>query len=133
MAAKTVARPVAKTPPDDDEPQILRIKSSGTDAEPERKPLFYIDDEVYTAPAKVGPNVGLKYLRILRTRGEEVGAAFMLETLLGTEGYEALMDYDELTDDQLAQIIESASKIMMAAVETPKGSSRNGRNRSRGS
>jgi hypothetical protein len=131
MAARTVAR--ATDPPGEDEPTILRIKSSGSDAEQQRKPLFYIDDDEYTVPVRVGPNVGLKYLRILRTRGEEVGAAFMLETLLGTEGYEALMEYDELTDDQLTQIIEDASKIMMAAVETPKGSSRSGRNKSRGS
>ena len=44
----------------------------------------------------------------------------MMETLVGEEGWQALQDYDDLTDEDLAAIIQAAAKIMNGPMEDPK-------------
>jgi len=83
----------------------------------ERVPLFYIDDVEYSMPAKIPGNVALKYLRKIRTDGVEVAGAWLLEEVIGTEAYEALMNYDGLTIEQLNQVIAIVERHALGSVE----------------
>ena len=117
---RAMPRPGDDEPEEQDAPKILRLKTSGKGTARKRVPLFYIDDDEYTIEAHPSPARGLKYLHLMRTEGTDVATQYMLETLLGAEGYEALMNYDDLTDEQLEQVITAASKILLGAVEGPK-------------
>ena len=83
-------------------------------------PLFSIDEDTYTIAAEAKTNDSLRYLDLMRKKGQEAAIGFMMETLVGPEGWQALQDYDELTDDDLAQIIQAAAKIMNGPMEDPK-------------
>lgn len=89
---------------DNTQPVVLGANKSGSE---ERIHIFTIDDVEYTMPAKVRPTVGLKYMRDLQ-RGvdAQVANANLLEAVLGTETYEALVDYDDLTEEEFNSIME---------------------------
>jgi len=96
------------------------IKSSGKVAE--RVTLFSIDDEEYTVPKKPGVNVTLKFLNEMRKSGNEMFAALgLLESMLGEDKYNELLDYDELDDETLGQILEQVVKLAMDRVEETTG------------
>lgn len=96
------------------------IKSSGKKAD--RVVLFTIDDVEYSVPAKPGPNVTLKFLDEMRRTGNEMFAALgLLEAMLGKEKYQDLLNYDELEDDTLGDILEQVVNLAMSRVEGPAG------------
>ena len=98
----------------------LRIKSSGKKAE--RVVLFYIDDEEFSVPAKPGPNVTLKFLDEMRRTGNDMFAALgLLETMLGKEKYTKFLDYEELDQDLLNNVLGQVIDLAMSTVEGPAG------------
>lgn len=103
------------------DPSIVSLRSAVNPDPEQRVPAFSINGAVYTIGTKPKTNTGLKYVHLSRTRGPEIAIDFMLETLLGKEGYEALMDFDDLTEADLTAVIEAASKIMAGSIEDPKG------------
>jgi len=113
-------------------PQIVALRSVPDQPEPERVEAFSINGTVYSINTKPKTNTALKYVHLARTKGSEIAIDYMLETLLGKEGYEALIDFDDLTEDDLKAVIDSASKIMAGALETPKEKPRRGSRRSAG-
>jgi hypothetical protein len=96
----------------------LRLTSSNEPAQ--RVPLFYINDVEYSVSARPGVNVALKYIHLFRTEGDTVATAYLLDRLLGSEGYQALMNYDDLTVEQFARICEIATQLTLGALEAPK-------------
>lgn len=117
------AKAAANAP--DDAPQIVSLRSV-PDRKETRILAFEIDDKQYSIPTAVPNNKALRYLHINRTQGQEAGIDFMLETLLGTEGHEALMNFEDLTADNLVDVIRKCQEVMTGAIETPKGKSRKG-------
>lgn len=103
-------------------PEILRLttKTKNAPGPQKRVALFYIDDVLYTAPAKVSTNVALRYLNIQRKQGLESAIDYMLETLLGAEGYNALLSYEDLEDEDLLAVVKKATSIMLGQLEAPK-------------
>lgn len=96
------------------------VKSSGKARE--RVVLFTIDDEEFSVPAKPGPNVTLKFLDEMRRTGNEMFAALgLLEAMLGKENYQKLLDYDELEDELMSDILEQVVKLAMDRVENAAG------------
>ena len=90
-------------------PNIVSLRSAVNPPKNERVPAFSINGEVYTILTRPRTNVGLKYIHLARTKGAEIAVDFMLETLLGTEGYGALMDFDDLTTRRTSTaVIEAA-------------------------
>ena len=126
MTASGAARKRPETPDPalngagDGVPQIPVLKSV-KGAEPERVPAFSIDGVTYEISTRPKVNKALRYLHISRTQGPDAGIDFMLGELLGEEGYEALMNFDQLTEEQLKDVVTIASRIMTGAVEVPKG------------
>lgn len=113
-------RPKRAVPVEEDPGGIPVLRLTTVGVEETRVPLFYIDDREYSVSSKPGLNVALKFLSIARAQGEGMAIDYALGKLLGPEGYSALLDYDELTPDQLKQIMDVVQKLVMGALEIPK-------------
>jgi hypothetical protein len=88
--------------------------------EVEQIELFSIDGVSYTIPNKARVNVGLRYMKIMRDESAEAAQAWLLEEMVGKEGFEALISYDDLTPEILEQIVSAAAKVVLGELETPK-------------
>jgi len=114
-------------------PGIIRLRTAASPAEEERIPVFEIDDVVYTMATKVKTNQGLQYMHLARTRGTEMAIDYAMEITLGKEGFQALREFEDLTEEDLAAVIEKATATLTGAVEGPKGKPKPGSRKSRGS
>ena len=113
-------------------PGIISLRSAKNATAEKRVPAFSIDGTVYSIGTTPRLNQAMRYAHIARKQGSEQAVDYMLEVLLGEEGYEALMGFDDLTEADLEAIISAASRIMAGTVEAPKGKPSNGSARSRG-
>lgn len=96
------------------------VKSSGKAAE--RVVLFTIDGVEFTVPKRPGVNMTLKFLNEMRKSKNEMFAALgLLEAMLGEEKYNELLDYEELEDDLLGEILEQVVKLAMDRIEDESG------------
>lgn len=101
--------------------EIVPLKSvKGKKAAQERVTLFSIDGKEYSISTKIRPNVSLKVMNVFRKQGDTAGVDFMLETVLGSDAYEALMDFDDLEEDELEKIIKIAFELVAGTTENPK-------------
>ena len=122
-------------PSDEDDVDILRFSS---EAKPDKKqeqriPLFYIDDEAYTVPRYPNPAIGLRFLKKIHEEGDGEANFYLLTTMLGEDGYNALIDYSDkglLTTEQFEAVVAKALRIVTRQDEAPKAL-RNGRPRRR--
>jgi hypothetical protein len=112
--------------------KLISLKSAASPAEEQRVPAFKVNGTVYTIAARIRTNQGLKYLHLARTKGSEIAIDYALELLLGEEGYEALREFDDLTEEDLKAVCDAAVRIMNGPVEGPKGKQKNASRRSRG-
>lgn len=92
----------------------------------DRIPVFTIDDTTYSMPSIVRPHVALKYLWLVKIDGPEMAASWLLETMLGYEGFKALANFEALTDEQFNQIINIIQEHALGSVEEGKGPSSSG-------
>jgi hypothetical protein len=83
--------------------------------------LFSIDDVTYQMPKRVGANIALGYMKLVRTHGQEAAIGWALEKVLGEDAYTALMNCDEVTAEDLETIMKVVHDNVMGAVENPKG------------
>jgi hypothetical protein len=103
------------------ESEILRLSTKDKGEPIKMVELFEIDDKPYSVPLKPSPTVGLKYLHILKHEGQQEAAYYMLSTMLGEAGYEALMNYEQLTEEQYNFVLGAALRIATGKNERPKG------------
>ena len=87
----------------------------------ERIDVFTLNGTTYTVPAKPVAGFALKYLSYAREHGEDEAAAFLLELMLGKEGYEALSSVEDLEDSALLTIFNVCLDLALGAIEGPKG------------
>ena len=114
------------------QPGIVSLNSARHPPAEERIPAFAINGTTYSILTRPRTNQGLKYVHLARTKGSEIAIDYMLEVLLGAEGYTALREFDDLTEDDLKAVIDAASRIMAGAVEAPKEKPGRGSRRSAG-
>lgn len=78
----------------------------------------------YTMPAKPNPGVALRYLKRAREEGE-LANAWIIETAIGADGYEALCDelinYEGDPVALLRGIVGKIQTVAMGGLEVPKG------------
>ena len=97
------------------------IELSTTDVpKMETDPLFSIDGTTYEIPKRVTVNVALQYMKLLRTKGQEHALGWAVERVLGETAYDALMNFDGLTPEQLAQVMTVVRDKLMGALDPPK-------------
>jgi hypothetical protein len=83
--------------------------------------IFAIGDQRYYAPLRPHATVELKYLYLLRHEGTEQANGYLLETLVGHDGYVALMNYDALEAEDLTRIFTALQEAVRgAATNGPK-------------
>ena len=95
--------------------------TTDTETEHESVELFRIDDTPYTVQRRPRVNVSLRYLKMARTQGQETAIAYLLEAMLGEDGYEALCNYDDLTPEQFETVVKAAQDIALGGFNGPKG------------
>lgn len=105
------------------------VTAPDTGVAPELVELFTLDGRVFSIPAKPRVSVALRYLWHARQYGEDRAAAELLEALLGAEGFEALVNYDDLTAEQFQAVLDAAQKVTLGALEDAKGNSGSGQRR----
>jgi hypothetical protein len=88
---------------------------------PEMVELFSIDGKSYSIPAKPKFNIVLRYMKVVREEGSQAAEAYLLEELLGEEGFEALCSYEDLTAEQFEAVKKVATKVVLGDQETGKG------------
>ena len=118
--------PAAADPVNGDGP--VRLVTGSAPASPNVE-LFSLDGVPYTIPAKPRVNLALRYLWHAKQYGEDRAAAELLESLLGADGFEVLVNYDDLTTEQFDAIMTAATKYTLGALEDTKGKSGSGRNK----
>ena len=108
-------------------PEILRFTTKAADAPEVRIPLFSIDGREYTIPAEPNLTVGLKAYRLAASvpnldAGEAIALNFILTEMLGADGYDALLSYEDITREQFAKVAEICRGLTLGQIEDPKGS-----------
>lgn len=101
------------------EPIQITTSPLDPDTEVERVHVFSIDDEPYYMPAEIPPAVGLRYMDQVRARGEVAAQAFLLEAVLGVEAYQALINCDDITTEQLEAIGEEIGRRALGPLGRP--------------
>lgn len=92
------------------------IETADEPAEVEQTHLFSIDGVEYFMPAELPPSVGLQAMEMVRSEGELVANAWMLEEVLGAEAYHALIACRDLTKVQMRQIADIVADQVMGAL-----------------
>jgi hypothetical protein len=82
--------------------------------------VFSIDGKPYSIPSKPRRGLSLKYLKLARKEGTQAAVGWLLEEALGEEGYDALSDYDDLTNDQLQAVTRVVLTTTLGGLEGPK-------------
>lgn len=88
---------------------MIEIKTAGHDPDAwtkDREVLFTIDDEEYTIPREVPGHITLQAMEVYRNGGDGVATPWIMERMLGPEGYRALLECKAVTKTNLAAINE---------------------------
>lgn len=118
-ARKTTPAPAPAVDAEDDGPQVVRLTSRKNKTD-KRIPLFSIDDVEYSIPARPRMNISLQFMHLTREEGDTAAMDYLLEKLLGEDGYKALREYDDLEPQDFAKITAIASEVALGALELPK-------------
>jgi hypothetical protein len=83
----------------------------------DREPLFSIDGTEYTIPVEVPPAVTLQAIERVRTEGEAAATAWIMNELLGADGWKALRECVQVNKAQLSAIMEVCRAKAYGAME----------------
>jgi hypothetical protein len=118
-AGRKIKRSELRKRPDIDMSAPVELTRKTTEQRAEEEitvvPLFSLDGKIYEVPDRVPYIEALRSIETANTRGEAAAVAYQLRLLLGAEGYEILMGFEDLEEDQFTQIVERASEIVMRA------------------
>ena len=94
-----------------------RDEAAMNDEEEERVEVFTLNGTTYSAPVRPRVNVALKYMRTMRRGNPDMAIAGLIEDIIGAEGYEALVNYDELTPAQFQAVLMACRRLVMGEME----------------
>ena len=105
------------TPEFSSEPVALE---SNPDRVDERVVIFTLNGEEFSIPKRQRPNIGLRFLFEMKTMGEAMASANLLETALGRDAFLALAAHDDLTVEQNERIQRMILAYVMGDTEPGK-------------
>ena len=79
--------------------------------------IFYVDGKPYSVPETPPANWALNYMDAIRRHGELIASTWLMETMLGTEGYNATgvevlgSDYREVADPKAVLKADGAELV----------------------
>jgi hypothetical protein len=79
--------------------------------------VFTYQGEDFYMPAYVPPALGLQALHRFRTEGEALAVSWLLERVLGSRAYTVLIGAEDVTKDQLLQVMRNVQAHVMGSVE----------------
>lgn len=79
----------------------------------EQLDLFELDDVIYTIPAKVGYNFTVKAMEVAATAGDRTAQLWALQELIGPKAYNALLEFDDLEEEDFEKILEVVDKVAL--------------------
>lgn len=131
MTARARPRPKPERdeePEDDDweDDGILRIGEDEAE-KPRHEVLFRLDGKEYEAVANPSASLMLRYLDRMRKWGPNPAISWLLEEMVGAEGYEALLTSPKVTQKDFAAVTRAAVRIVMGDGETGAPKSRTSR------
>ena len=96
-----------------------RISTAETwEASVKRVPLFFLDDDEFTAPENLPPAMGMRYLRnIADGMKEDRATALLLIEARGRDVFDVLCDTDEIGHQEMNSIIDRVMDIALAGTE----------------
>jgi hypothetical protein len=86
--------------------EVLKLETTGTEEEQKFVPIFTIDDKSYDLWVNPPATVGLRYLKEIRLNGADSAAVWLLYQMIGEDGYDALMNFAELKEGHLDQVLK---------------------------
>lgn len=98
---------------------VLRLSSEDPGEEQKLEDLFEIDGQMYQVWTNPSPTIGLRFLKIARTQGELAAGQYLIEALIGEDGYDALSNYEQLTDDQIEFVMKVCRRYALGETEGP--------------
>jgi hypothetical protein len=109
----------------------VKVVDLRTDEVQEREPdlveIFRIDGESYCMDRNQDASVVLEYLHLVRSRGENVGLAYLFEEVMGQEAYDALRTFKGISPAQLGQVMMAVQTVMLGSgSQLPKARSSRG-------
>lgn len=116
-----VSRPRILEPEDEPEDFAPLEITSGSRKAGRRVVVFYIDGTPHSVPEDPPAIIMINYLDQVRRHGPVPASTYLLEAMLGPESYAALRASEDITQDQLRQVIRKVDEILMASQEVPKG------------
>lgn len=107
---------------------VIKIERKDVAEFNEREVLFTLPAEVegdpdveYTIPKKVAPGRSLWFLDQINNKGEMVGSLLVLKEMLGTEGYDALLNSPYVDNETLGAIAKACVDKIMGIVDDTSG------------
>ena len=89
---------------------IIKIVPRDKAEAEERVDLFSIGDQTYTMLAHPPGNVPWKYMDIAKREGIDIAVQYVMSTVLGEETWQAAVDCEDITKEQLAQVMDIVLK-----------------------
>jgi hypothetical protein len=100
---------------------VLITTADHADDEIETIHVFSIDGVEYHMPAHPPANIGLRFTDIIGTEGGPAAQAWLFREMLGDDGYEALLECEDITDEQIEKIGEMVGDVALAAAKDKQG------------
>lgn len=98
----------------------MAIELTSSKKEYEKVELFSIDGKPYFIEKRPRLALALKLTKMIKAGQQEEAVVLLMEELVGEEGYEALLNYEDLDENVLAQIITAAQQEVFGEKEDPK-------------
>ena len=121
-------RPPRTEEPDEDEYDngILRIGEDEPE-EPRYEVMFRLDGKEYEAVINPPTSLMLRYLDRLRKWGPNPAISWLIEEMVGAEGYEALLTSPKTSSKDFAAVSRAAIRAVMGDGDTGAPKSRTSR------
>lgn len=100
---------------------LIEITTRPADQPVATEPLFSIDGVTYSIPQEISGNIALGVLHRARELGEGLALSWMLEEVLGTEAYTALLNCHDVTPAQMKAIMTVVRTKVMGVMEATQG------------
>lgn len=97
---------------------VLDLRSEDADTEPDPVEVFRLNGKPYYVDRTRGAGVAMRFLKEIKTKGENVAVATMLVEMLGDEAYDALANFPGVTNKHLAQVVMTINKILLGDEES---------------
>jgi hypothetical protein len=85
------------------------------DHQPDLVEVFRIDGTPYCMDRNQDAGAALRYLKLVREKGENVALSYLFEEIMGQEAYDALINFKGITPEQLGQVMLAVQTVLLGS------------------